>query len=128
MSISKSYNKQNGVTYVYEVTENYWDKEKKRPQTKRKLIGKIDPETGGIIPTSRKKKDAENGGTQDYKTRYESAAKIIAQQEKDIADLKKELSSALSDELTYLSEIEHETLKRKKVIEGLVRRCNIWLK
>ncbi len=126
MSISKSYNKQNGVTYVYEVTENYWDKEKKRPQTKRKLIGKIDPETGEIIPTSRKKKNTENGGTQDYKTRYESAAKIIAQQEKDITDLKKELSSALSDELTYLSEIEHETLERKKVIEGLVRRCNIY--
>ncbi len=126
MSISKSYNKQNGVTYVYEVTENYWDKEKKRPQTKRKLIGKIDPETGEIIPTSRKKKNAENGGTQDYKARYESAAKIIAQQEKDITDLKKELGSVLSDELTYLSEIEHETLERKKVIEGLVRRCNIY--
>lgn len=126
MSISKSYNIQNGVTYVYEVTENYWDKEKKRPQTKRKLIGKIDPETGEIVPTSRKKKNAENGGTQDYKARFESAAKIIAQQEKDIADLKKELSSALSDELTYLSEIEHETLERKKVIEGLVRRCNIY--
>ncbi len=126
MSISKSYNNQNGVTYVYEVTENYWDKEKKRPQTKRKLIGKIDPETGEIVPTSRKKKNAENGGTQDYKARFESAAKIIAQQEKDIADLKKELSSALSDELTYLSEIEHETLERKKVIEGLVRRCNLY--
>lgn len=32
MSISKSYNKQNGVTYVYEVYENYWNKEKKRPE------------------------------------------------------------------------------------------------
>lgn len=28
MSISKSYNKQTGVTYVYEVYENYWNKEK----------------------------------------------------------------------------------------------------
>ena len=27
MSISKSYNKNNGVTYVYDVYENYWDKD-----------------------------------------------------------------------------------------------------
>ena len=52
MSISKSYNKQNGVTYVYEVIENYWDKEKKQSRSKRKLIGKIDPVTGEIVPTS----------------------------------------------------------------------------
>ena len=34
MRYSKSYNKQNDVTYVYEVEENYWDKEKSRPETK----------------------------------------------------------------------------------------------
>ena len=50
MSISKSYNKQNGVTYVYEVYENYWNKEKKRPESRRRLIGKINPETGGVVP------------------------------------------------------------------------------
>ena len=47
MSISKSYNKQNGVTYVYEVYENYWNKEKKRPESRRRLIGKINPEQAG---------------------------------------------------------------------------------
>ena len=55
MSISKSFNKQNGVTYVYEVTENCWDKEKKRPRTKRKLIGKIDPVTNEIIRQEKRK-------------------------------------------------------------------------
>ena len=54
MSISKSYNKQNGVTYVYEVIENYWDKEKKQSRSKRKLIGKIDPVSGEMIPTTPK--------------------------------------------------------------------------
>ena len=49
-SIIKKLNKQTGVTYVYE-SESYWDKEKKQPRSKRKLIGKIDEETGEIVPT-----------------------------------------------------------------------------
>lgn len=50
MSQVKVTNKKSGITYVYE-SESYWDKEKKQPRNKRKLIGKIDPETGEIIPT-----------------------------------------------------------------------------
>ena len=49
-SIIKKLNKQTGVTYVYE-SESYWDKEKKQPRSRRKLIGKIDDTTGEIIPT-----------------------------------------------------------------------------
>lgn len=124
MSISKSYNKQTGVTYVYEVYENYWNKEKKRPESKRRLIGKIDPETGEVVPTSRAKKraDKNDNGTQDYRVQYEQAKEKLAQQEKEITDLKDRLSSVLSDELAYLSEIEHETLKRKKITEDLLRK------
>ena len=47
----KSKNKKTGVTYVYE-SESYWDKEKKQPRNRRKLIGKLD-EAGNIIPTGR---------------------------------------------------------------------------
>ena len=43
MSQVKVTNKKSGITYVYE-SESYWDKEKKQPRNKRKLIGKIDPE------------------------------------------------------------------------------------
>lgn len=49
-SIIKKLNKQTGVTYVYE-SESYWDKEKKQPRSKRKLIGRIDEETGEVVPT-----------------------------------------------------------------------------
>ncbi len=42
----------NGITYVYE-NESYWDKEKKQPRSKRKLIGHIDPATGEIVPNRR---------------------------------------------------------------------------
>lgn len=124
MSISKSYNKQNGVTYVYEVYENYWNKEKKRPESKRRLIGKIDPETGEIVPTSKAKKRADKNedDTQDYRAEYEETKKKAAQQEKEIADLKNNLSLHLSGELAYLSIIEQETMKRRKAVEGLLRK------
>lgn len=39
----------NGITYVYE-NESYWDKVKKQPRSKRKLIGHIDPKTGEVVP------------------------------------------------------------------------------
>ncbi|MCH4012826.1 MAG: hypothetical protein LKE64_00635 [Solobacterium sp.] len=53
MSIVKYFNKKTGVTYVYE-SESYWDKEKKQPRNRRKMIGKIDPVTGEIVPAGRK--------------------------------------------------------------------------
>ena len=50
MAIVKQYDKRSGNTYVYEST-SYWDKEKKQPRSRRKLIGRLDPETGNVVPT-----------------------------------------------------------------------------
>lgn len=47
----------NGIIYVYE-SESYWDKDKKQPRSRRKLIGHVDPETGGIVPNRKYVKDA----------------------------------------------------------------------
>ncbi|MCL1914832.1 MAG: transposase [Eubacteriaceae bacterium] len=44
-------NKANGTTYVYENIST-WNKEKKRCDTKRKLVGKLDPESGEVVPCS----------------------------------------------------------------------------
>ena len=55
--IIRQYDKRIGVTYVYEST-SYWDKDKKQSRSHRHLIGKIDPETGEIKPTTRKKRVA----------------------------------------------------------------------
>jgi transposase len=46
-----------GVTYAYEST-SFWDKEKKQSRAKRKLIGKLDPETGLIVPTDARSQKA----------------------------------------------------------------------
>ena len=69
MAIIKQTNKKTGVTYVYD-SHSYWDKEKKQHRSDRKLIGKIDPETGEIVPTRKKKETAD--------TDKESSAKIKA--------------------------------------------------
>ena len=49
-SLIYKHNSRYNVTYVYE-SESYWDKEKKQPRSKRKLIGKLDEATGEVIPT-----------------------------------------------------------------------------
>ena len=50
MAIVKQLDKRSGITYVYEST-SYWDRDKQQPRSRRKLIGKLDPITGDIIPT-----------------------------------------------------------------------------
>ncbi len=50
MAIVKQLDKRSGITYVYEST-SFWDREKKQPRSKRTLIGRLDPETGEVIPT-----------------------------------------------------------------------------
>ena len=56
MAIVKQTNKKTGITYVYE-SHSYRDKETKQPRAKRKLIGRIDEETGEIVPTRKKAKN-----------------------------------------------------------------------
>ena len=58
MSIVFQMDKRTGIKYAYE-NEAYWDKEKKQSRSKRTLIGKVDPETGEIIPTRPYHKKAE---------------------------------------------------------------------
>ncbi len=51
MAIITQTDKRSGITYAYE-TQYYWDKEKKQSRFKRECIGKMDPVTGKIVPTS----------------------------------------------------------------------------
>ncbi len=97
-SIIKTLNKKTGVTYVYE-SESYWDKEKKQPRSKRKLIGKIDGETGEIVPTGSrgksKKKAADIPGAfppgSSLETLCLEQASQLRQNEAEISALKKQV-------------------------------------
>lgn len=55
MSIIYQTNKKTGITYAY-TNKPYWDKEKQQSRAKRKLIGKVDPDSGKIIPNREYKK------------------------------------------------------------------------
>ena len=58
MGIVYQTDKRVGITYAYE-NKAYWDKEKKQSRSKRTLIGRVDPDTGEIIPTEgRRKKES----------------------------------------------------------------------
>ena len=61
-------NKKTGIKYAYE-SQSYWDKEKKQSRAKRKCIGKVDPVTGQIVPT-RKRKPPETQVTITHSARY----------------------------------------------------------
>lgn len=58
MNIVYQTNKKTGITYAYE-NQSYWDKQKKQSRAKRKLIGKLDPDTGEIIPTRHYRKPSD---------------------------------------------------------------------
>lgn len=104
MSIVKLKDKRTGTTYVYE-SESYWDKEKKQPRNKRTLIGKINEETGEIVPTDgrgRKRKtavekDADKDGTliSDYQKQLKEKEAAIKQLTAENQQVKKNLSTVL---------------------------------
>ena len=103
MGIIKQYDKRSGITYAYE-SKAYWDSEKKMSRAKRTLLGRIDPETGEIIPTdgrNRKKKEekpAASPSPEDYKEMYEKLLKKYEAQEQIIKSLQDKISKMESKE------------------------------
>jgi hypothetical protein len=94
MAIIKQHDKRSGITYAYE-SHSYWDKEKKMTRAKRTLIGRVDPETGTIIPTDgrgrKDRVDKDKTPMPDYEKLYKKLHKKYIAQETLIAALQKEL-------------------------------------
>lgn len=105
MAIIKQYHKDTDTTYVYD-SQSYWDAEKGQSRSKRKLLGKLDPETGEIIPTGqrgRKKKEqsAESpaqmeakvaAATFGYLEKIQQQELTIRQQQAQITELNKRIA------------------------------------
>ena len=94
MAIIHQHDKRSGITYVYD-SKSYWDKEKKMTRAKRKLIGRLDGETGEIIPTDGRgrkgKAEVEKHDSPDYETLYKKLLSKNTAQETLIVALQKEL-------------------------------------
>ena len=112
MAIIHQTNKKTGITYVIE-SESYWDRDKQQPRSHRTIIGKIDPETGEVVPTkkyNREKKSsspskvgissaqsesASDVGSADQAGRIAALEGLVAQLRKEKEDLIRDLNNVL---------------------------------
>lgn len=97
MGIVYQKDKRSGITYAYE-NQSIWNKELKRSDSKRRLIGRVDPVTGEIVPTDgrcRKNSPSYVPDPEEYqmpKTMKEMRAEILRLVEENKA-LKKQLEA-----------------------------------
>ena len=110
MAIVK-YANQSGVVYAYESVSE-WNPEKKQSRSKRKCIGRVDPDTGEIVPTSGKRGrpavkkagaptgDPGNTATVDrLKADFEEEKKknlVLAQENKKLKDILSKIKKDIS--------------------------------
>lgn len=97
MGIVYQLDKRSGITYAYE-SEAWWDKEKRQSRSRRRLIGRVDDETGEVVPTDgRMRKAAERRAEEArrprYKQMYEEQLARVAELEAEVARLEAELEA-----------------------------------
>lgn len=129
MAYIRQYHKDTDTTYVYE-SESYWDPEKKQARSRRKVIGKIDPQTGDLIPTGkrgRKKKEADMEGTADLQKislLYEDTKRTIQQQELTIASQKEEIR-ILKEKLSETEKQNRSMIQALKKIGTIMENLSV---
>ena len=120
MFIIKQRDKRTGTIYVYE-SKSYWDKEKQQPRSNRTLIGKIDGETGEIIPTggrgkkrAEKKKPVSGGAAQcdEQKRQLKEKSLLINQLAGRNKELEEELASVIKEIRSISDRYEGRRLSR----------------
>ena len=119
------YSKIKGTTYCYR-SESYWDKETKSSKSKRVLIGKIDPETGEMVPTQpRGRRKRDGGGTQDDAGQYKAReSRIAAASQNDVyraqcEELKLRLLSVEKELAEVRGERDDALRKLKRLTEAI---------
>ena len=104
--------KRTGIKYAYE-SFSYWDKDKQQPRSKRKYIGRVDPETNEIIHTQNKGKKANVSPAPDKKE-LSRLYDEVRSKDQEISALQKKLSkvekrcSALSEAIRKIGSIAEE--------------------
>ncbi len=124
------YSKIKGTTYCYR-SESYWDKETKSSKSKRVLIGKIDPETGKMVPTQprgrkRKTTDPSHHDEELYK---EKESRIANASQNDVyrnqcIELKQRLLT-VEEELVSVREERDDALKKLKRLTEAIKMLPI---
>lgn len=119
MAIIKQYHKDTDTTYVYEST-SYWDAEKGQSRSKRRVIGKLDPETGEIIPTGkrgRKKKDP------DQDVRQDQALSALTAQISDLQQRILEKEAVISSQNAEIRSLREQNGRLQRIIHKVQMLC-----
>lgn len=88
-SIVYQIDKKTGAKYAFE-SVSYWDKDKKQPRSKRRYLGKVDPETGEIIPSRGRTVHSEEK-TSEETTILPALYKEIEERDRTIKELRRDL-------------------------------------
>ena len=88
-SIVYQIDKKTVTKYAFE-SVSYCDNDKKQPRSKRKYLGKVDPETGEIIPSRGRTSHSEEN-TASGKDELQALHNEISARDKTIAELRREL-------------------------------------
>jgi hypothetical protein len=122
MSIVRYTNKKTGTVTLYESTSHY-DPETKQSRPIRKYLGKLDPETGELIPSKKRKKKEEQPpfGSSDLKLRnaLQEKTRDCMEKERRIRELEEELvklrssMSRIAIASRSIMEISSESLKQE---------------
>ena len=115
MAIIQQYHKDTDTTYVYE-SESYWVPELGQSRSRRKLLGKLDPATGEIVPCGKrgpKKKvpeaPAETVDSEEYKrlrSKYEQSLAETTQLRLKLSETEKKLSELRKQNQRMISTIQ----------------------
>lgn len=113
MAIIKQFHKDTNTTYVYE-SISYWDADKQQSRSKRKLLGKLDPETGEVVPT----------GKRGRKKKITSEQPVIGAQVIEDSSRVKELTLALAEKEACLVRLEKENRELKSSVLALSKQLD----
>lgn len=108
-SIVYQIDKKTGTKYAFE-SVSYWDKDKKQPRSKRKYLGKVDPETGEIIPSRGRSSHSEESTAPD-RDELRALHDEIQKRDKTIEKLRRDL-----DEVTAKNEELLTVVKQIRVM------------
>ena len=103
-SIVYQIDKKTGAKYAFE-SVSYWDKDKKQPRSKRRYLGKVDPETGEIIPSRGRSVHSEEKAPREEET-LAALHKEIESRDQIIEGLRLELNELTAKYDTLLTTVQ----------------------
>lgn len=97
MGIVYQTDKRSGITYAYE-NQSFWDPELKRSCSKRKLIGRVNKDTGEIVPTDGRCKKRSPSYQEEDDDRY--------QMPKTMTEMRSEIRRLLAENATLKEQLQ----------------------